>query len=424
MSNRAIGLCDEFLQLSGVENTNLHGLVLYLRGCCMMDLKRNVEAIIDFTKVISNYQYFRAYISRSVVFQRTGNVEKALNDLNVAIEKNPGIALLFKCRGDLYSKSLKNYEMALRDYNQSILLTSDYFTAYLERAYVYSTLQQYDMALSDCNRCIKLKPDSISCLMLRAQLHEKISNLEAARNDYIHILQLDPNNSEVSQKLQQSSPQKLSKQQSPNRSVTPSISVVSEKRMSPSRQGNLENVRFILQSKIKDISQATSLPAAFRILQMILDILDLHSNSIHESFIDTIVKISEEGHWAELLVPLFHKIIMKDSRRANYEVNSLLASMGDNSLSLLFALSLMIRAMCNEDLGDFTSALNDYDEVIQKFEQKFEHAHLRKASLLLYKLCKPDQALQCLDIYLKLDPRNASAQNMRYKALQMKSSMK
>ncbi|KAG2386994.1 hypothetical protein C9374_002029 [Naegleria lovaniensis] len=245
LHERAIGLCDEFMQLPGVEATNLYGLVLYLRGCCMMDLKRNVEAIIDFTKVISVYQYFRAYISRSVVFQRTGNVEKAFNDVNVAIENNQDVALLFKCRGDLYSKSLKNHELALRDYNQAILLSSDYFSAYQDRARVFLNLKQYDMALADYTRCIKLKPNSIPCLLERAKLLEQLRNIEDARYDYIQILKMDPNNMDVSQRLQQlGSPKSLpSRQESPSRSVTHKVP-------SPSKQGHLENVRAILQSKL------------------------------------------------------------------------------------------------------------------------------------------------------------------------------
>ena len=68
------------------------------------------------------------------------------------------LAGAYNNRGNSYNE-LKQFERAIKDYNQAIELKSDYAEAYNNRGATYAKLGQYARAIADYDRVIELKPE-------------------------------------------------------------------------------------------------------------------------------------------------------------------------------------------------------------------------------------------------------------------------
>ncbi len=72
--------------------------------------------------------------------------DKALADLNRAIELDPADALDIASRGETYRR-MERYEEALADFSRAIELNPGYTSAIASRGQVYQAMQRYEEAL-------------------------------------------------------------------------------------------------------------------------------------------------------------------------------------------------------------------------------------------------------------------------------------
>ena len=84
--------------------------------------------------------------------------------------------------------TLKQYKLAITDYNSLLLLYPDYAGTYHDRAIAYKELGLLDNALSDISRAIGMKHDRInwpqSAYEIRALIYEAMGNYKEAVEDY------------------------------------------------------------------------------------------------------------------------------------------------------------------------------------------------------------------------------------------------
>jgi tetratricopeptide (TPR) repeat protein len=62
-----------------------------------------------------------AYVNRGKAYEKTGQYQKALADLNEAVELDPTLALAYYNRGVIYG-SMGEYEKATQNLNRAIAL--------------------------------------------------------------------------------------------------------------------------------------------------------------------------------------------------------------------------------------------------------------------------------------------------------------
>ena len=74
------------------------------------------------------------------------------------INKYPLFEIAYKDRGKV-EVELKQYNLALEDFNKAIELKPDVADAYSGRAAIFIYLQQYNKSIIDCNKAISLNPD-------------------------------------------------------------------------------------------------------------------------------------------------------------------------------------------------------------------------------------------------------------------------
>lgn len=100
-----------------------------------------------------------AYISRGTYYDEHSQYDLALKDYSQAIVLLPGYVKTYIRRGILYGRMGK-YDLALHDFNWVIDRRSDDWNAYSNRGNVYKLKKQYPLAIADYDKAISLNPAS------------------------------------------------------------------------------------------------------------------------------------------------------------------------------------------------------------------------------------------------------------------------
>lgn len=134
------------------------------------------------------------YLNSAVGRLRNGELERALGDLNKAIELNPRSAVAFLLRGNLRERS-KDAAGALSDYDRAIELAPDapgMEAGYNNRSVMRVAAGDIAGALDDINKAIKLNPQVAAFFNHRAVVKIQKGDEESAAADYEKALRLDP----------------------------------------------------------------------------------------------------------------------------------------------------------------------------------------------------------------------------------------
>jgi tetratricopeptide (TPR) repeat protein len=139
----------------------------------------------------------RAFSNRGGAYIRKGQYDRAIQDLDQAIRRDPNYALAFQSRGTAYS--LKGqYDRAIGDFNQAIRLDPNSAASFYARGGVYNVQGQYDRAIQDLDQAIRLNPD-LAPIFFAATYHERgmayagKGQYERAIRDYDQAIRLYPN---------------------------------------------------------------------------------------------------------------------------------------------------------------------------------------------------------------------------------------
>lgn len=173
-------------------------------GGAYQELGEHQKAIDDFTKALKLDPKSDWYRGESVHFYRAlswynlGNIDQAINDFTADIDHCISHSLnamdAYGERGFCYAKQ-GDYQKAIDDLNIAINLTQTNASYYQNRAWCYNKLKQYQKAVSDCTKAISLDPldtvDEKFCPKLspngahvqRAEAYEKLGNKDLAAKD-------------------------------------------------------------------------------------------------------------------------------------------------------------------------------------------------------------------------------------------------
>ena len=141
-------------------------------------------------------QIARAFSSRGGAYLRKRQYDRAIQDLNEAITRDPNYAPAFQSRGTAYSLEAQN-DLAIRDFNQANRLDPKSATSFYARGGVYNVQGQYDRAIQDFDEAIRLKPD-LTPVFFAATFRERglayvgKGQFGRAIQDYDHALRLYP----------------------------------------------------------------------------------------------------------------------------------------------------------------------------------------------------------------------------------------
>jgi tetratricopeptide (TPR) repeat protein len=164
----------------------------YVAGEKALADKKWEQAVSLFGKSLkSNPANALAYVGRSRAYLQLGNLDKALEDANTAVEKKPS-AQAYGQRG-IVKKRQKKTDDALRDFSEAIKLDPGYAWAYAQRADIYSRQKDQEKALQDVNKAIAAKRDFIEGHRLKAWVLNRMGRCKEASEAFMEVEKRSPN---------------------------------------------------------------------------------------------------------------------------------------------------------------------------------------------------------------------------------------
>jgi tetratricopeptide (TPR) repeat protein len=164
----------------------------YLAGEKALADKHWEQAVTLFGKSLkSNPANALAYVGRSRAYLQQGNMDKALEDANTAVERKPS-PQAYGQRGIVEKLQRKTNE-ALRDFSEAIKLDPGYSWAYAQRADIYSRQKDLEKALQDVNKAIAAKRDFIEGHRLKAWVLNRMGRCKDASEEFKIVEKLSPN---------------------------------------------------------------------------------------------------------------------------------------------------------------------------------------------------------------------------------------
>src|SRR5262245_6705971 len=122
------------------------------------------------------------------------NFDEAIKKYNEAIRLDPSYALAYYGRVRAYVGK-ESFDEALSDFNEAIRLDANYVKAYVGRGDVYWQKRNLDSALADYNRAIELDPKLSDAYTKRGKVLTEKGSLDKAVVDYNHAIELSPSDS-------------------------------------------------------------------------------------------------------------------------------------------------------------------------------------------------------------------------------------
>ena len=127
------------------------------RGNYYKNLKRNREALSDFTKSISlNPTYIEPYNNKGTTLYNEGLLTEALSYLNYAIENSPDYTEAYINKGIVLATQ-KKYSKALENFNKAIAIEPNNADIYINRSLTYLNMGDKNKSCLDISTAIKLK---------------------------------------------------------------------------------------------------------------------------------------------------------------------------------------------------------------------------------------------------------------------------
>lgn len=148
------------------------------------------EALDDVTAAIKAWeQYFEVFphsdhrMNRVEFWERQGDLEQAIGDLNRILQMSPELGDAYYRRGVLYRKQGQR-SLALADLNRALVLQPERVNAYGERALVHAEMESYEQALADLTEALRLDPKQVYAYYLKGSI---LNDLERHR-EAKHVL--------------------------------------------------------------------------------------------------------------------------------------------------------------------------------------------------------------------------------------------
>ncbi|MCA9895647.1 MAG: tetratricopeptide repeat protein [Anaerolineae bacterium] len=136
------------------------------------------------------------YASRGLAYYHLGEYEAAIADYTQAILLEPQYVEAHNNRGNAYSE-LQQYEEAIADFTQAIAIDPLYTLAYNNRGYTYYNLGQYDLAISDYTQAIATDSVYADAYNNRGNAYYALGQYEEAIADFTQAIIITPNYGEA-----------------------------------------------------------------------------------------------------------------------------------------------------------------------------------------------------------------------------------
>ncbi len=136
-------------------------------------------------------QLATAFNNRGVVYKFKGEYDRAMEDYNQAILLNPSFANAYSNRGVIY-RIRGDYERAIKDYDQAIGLDNNIPALFYNRAIAYTEKQDFDRAIADFEMVLRFNAKNALALYGRGVVRLKKGDSERGSADIADAKAINP----------------------------------------------------------------------------------------------------------------------------------------------------------------------------------------------------------------------------------------
>jgi tetratricopeptide (TPR) repeat protein len=165
-----------------------------LNRCQSVDPDAKITGCTELIKANQDTTKTRAVIygSRGVGYYSKGDYDRAIQDTDQAILLNPKEPSFYYTRGLAYKKK-GDFDRANQDFNEAIRLNPNFERAYYDRGNAYIDKEEYDRAIQEFNEAIRLDPNNANNYNNRGVAYKRKGDYGRAIQDYNQAINLNSN---------------------------------------------------------------------------------------------------------------------------------------------------------------------------------------------------------------------------------------
>lgn len=187
---------DAQLDLNCALQTNPNNFAAWwISGFVGFRLNEYLFSISCFDRLIDKPDFDQAevYYYCSYSYERIGDHQSALSNINKAITHSPTPTALYYSHRAEIQNNLNNFNAAIQDFSEAILLNDKDPTLYVARGKLHLYLGHEEAALDDFSRALEIAPNEPDGLENRLKLLYRLGECERALLDINLYLSLFPN---------------------------------------------------------------------------------------------------------------------------------------------------------------------------------------------------------------------------------------
>ncbi|ABV50050.1 Hypothetical protein P9215_04341 [Prochlorococcus marinus str. MIT 9215] len=148
-------------------------IALLARGICRGELNKNYEAIVDLNKALSDFLIPIGFLARGTLWQELNNHEKAIDDFTSALNIEPKLFTAYFNRAESQIM-IGEYEKALIDINKAIDFEKDDGDYFYRRGFIKTYLKQNKEAKKDFLKAEELGNRNATHVLSKKELTIKV----------------------------------------------------------------------------------------------------------------------------------------------------------------------------------------------------------------------------------------------------------
>jgi Na+/H+ antiporter NhaD/arsenite permease-like protein/Tfp pilus assembly protein PilF len=187
-----IASCTDILA-RGSRETKSHRIAAFLNRSSAYRAKGDLDrAIADLDNALQlNPKSPLSLTNRASAYQAKGDLDRAAADYTAVIALKPKSAAAFLGRAEIY-RAKGELDCAIADYGTALRLDNKLAAAYAGRAKAYRAKQNLDKALADFDKSLMLDPKSAALHLDRGEIYEAKGDIDDAIADYGQAITQDP----------------------------------------------------------------------------------------------------------------------------------------------------------------------------------------------------------------------------------------
>jgi Cu2+-exporting ATPase len=187
---RIVG-CTEIIARGGKESKR-NRVAAYINRAGAYQAKGDFDrAIADLDKALQlDPKLATALADRASIYRAEGDLDRAMADYDKAVAAQPKSAAVYLGRGEAYHAK-NDLDRAIADYDEAIELDPKLASAHNDRGLAFQAKGHLDKALVDFSKAIELDPQYANAFLNRANVYRGKHDLEHAKEDLEVALKLD-----------------------------------------------------------------------------------------------------------------------------------------------------------------------------------------------------------------------------------------